>query len=487
VVRNKYLTKIAKKVEEEKPHVTAAHKKLDESKGLIVHWGTGSGKTKFFLDAAKKALDENKKDDALIIAPASLTTNIDKELAKHKISLDRKRLQVFSYERANNISDELAKKRYSIAISDEAHRLRNPDSQRSKSLTEVFAKADKRVLATATANFNHAADIAPLINIAAGYDALPTKKKEFENRYITKVNKSQNLVDRLLQRKPEQEDKLIRQGELSKLFKEHVHFYDPKLDPAAQDKFPTVTEKTTEVEMSPEQHKYYRFMEGKIPFLLRMKIRHNLPLDKQEKSQLNSFSQGSRQASNSYRHLVQDRDSAEYTPKIKKAVESLEQGLKGDKNFKGLVYSNYLDSGVGEYSRALTERSIKHGVFTGALSREEKDKLKNDYNSGKLKVLLISASGSEGLDLKGSKRVQLLDGHFHGNRGKQVIGRAARYESHEHLPKEERKVEVEHFHSVHPKGLFGDKPTSIDTYLAGMSDDKAVVFDQIKEVMKKNS
>jgi SNF2 family DNA or RNA helicase len=485
---NRYLVKIARqKAEEDKPHVIAAHKKLDDSKGLIVHWGTGAGKTKFFLDAAKKALDEDKKHDALIVAPASLVTNVDKELDKHKIKLDRKRLHVFSYEKANNISDELAKHRYSIAIADESQKLRNSDTQRAQSLEQIFRKADKRILATATANFNHGADVSHQINLAAGREVMPTKRKDFENRYLRKVNKPQGLTDKILGRKPEQEDKLIRQEELGEIFKEHVHMYDPKDDPAAKDKFPTITEKTVEVELSPEQQKYYKFLEGQMPFWLKMKVRHSLPLDKKEKAQLNAFSQGIRQVSNSTRHLVQNRDSMNFTPKIQKAVSSLEAGMKKDKNFKGLVYSNYLDAGVDEYSRALIERGIKHGKFVGSLSKEEKDVLKNDFNAGKMPVLIVSSSGSEGIDLKGVKRVQILDPHFNPSKIKQVIGRASRYESHTHLPKEERTVEVEHFLSVHPKGLFGKPPTSIDKYLREMSDDKSDVFDQIKNVMKVNS
>lgn len=483
---NKYLVKIAKTTEL-KSHHTNALAKLDKNKGIITHWSTGGGKTFLFLSAAEQALNENKKDDVLIVAPASLTTNIDKELNKHKIKLDRKRLQVFSYEKANNISDELLKNRYSLAVFDEAHKLRNTETQRSKSLSEVARKADKRILSTATANYNHAADISPLVNIAAGYDALPTKRKDFENKYIRKVNKPQGLVDRVLGRKPEQEDKLVRQKELGELFKDHVHYYDPKDDPDAKDKFPTVTEKVVETELSPEQQKLYKFLEGQMPFWIRMKVRHNMPLDKQERSQLNSFSQGVRQVSNSTRHLVQDRDSVKFTPKIQKAVESLEAGMKGDKNFKGLVYSNYLDSGVDEYSRALTEKGIKHGRFVGSLSREEKDRLKNDFNSGKMPVLLISSSGAEGLDLKGTRRVQVLEPHFNPSKIRQVVGRASRYESHTHLPKEEQTVEVEHFISTHPKGLWGKAPTSIDSYLSQMSDDKSEIFDQIKSVMKANS
>jgi SNF2 family DNA or RNA helicase len=484
---NRYLLKLAKKTEQDKPHVLEAHKKLDENKGLIVHWGTGSGKTKFFLDAAKKALDEDKVNDALITAPASLVTNIDKELKKHNIKLDRTRLHVYSYEKANNISDELSKKRWSIAIADEAQKLRNPGTQRSKSLSEIFSKADKRVLATATANYNAPADIAPLINIAAGGVYLPTDRSKFDSRYIGQVDKPRSLSQVILGEKAQKEDSVIRKNELGDIFEDHVHYYDPKDDPAAKDKFPEVKQKNIEIEMDGAQARMYKFMEGKIPFMLRMKIRHNLPLDKQEKANLNHFSQGTRQVSNSHRHLSQDPDSVGYTPKIRAAVESMDASIKADKTHRGLVYSNYLEGGVHEYSKLLQEKKIKHGVFTGQLSAAEKDKLKNDYNSGKIPVLLISSSGAEGLDLKGTRKVQILEPHFNKAKIHQVVGRSARYESHSHLPPEKRNVEVEHYLATHPKSLLSASPMSIDQYLSKNSDDKQVIFDQIKQIMKDRS
>lgn len=494
---NKYLLKLAKtletkpskdsKQEKEKPHVIQALNKLEKNDGLIVHWGTGSGKTRAFLLAAAKAQQKDKTGRALIVAPASLVTNVDKEIEKHDIPIDPKRLEVYSYEKATRIADELSKNKYAIAIADEAQKLRNADTQRTKSLSEIFTKADKRVLSTATANYNHAADIAPLINIAAGGEKLPEEKKKFENRYIAAVDKPRSLSQIILRQKPEQEDKLARKEELAKLFKKHVHYYDPKEDPAAKDKFPKVTEKNIEVEMDPDQLRIYKFLEGRIPFWLRMKIRHNLPLDKQEKAQLNSFSSGVRQVSNTHRGFVNNPDDVDYSPKFKKALESLQKGMEKDKNFKALVYSNYLDSGVHEYSRMLSDNEIKHGIFTGSLTKEEKDKLVKGYNSGKFNVLLVSSSGAEGLDLKGTKKTQILEPHFNKSKIKQVAGRGARYESHEHLPKEERTMEVEHYYSVHPKGILNDGPTSIDKYLGGMSDDKQALFEQIKQVMKENS
>ncbi len=497
---NKYLEKIAAKAEGKttnskakkkseglRPHQEESLQRLEENKGLLLHHSTGSGKTKTFLVAAQRALERDKQKRVLIVAPASLVTNIDKELAKHGITLDKSRLDVMSYEKAVNRADELRKNDYSIAIADEAQKLRNPETKRVKTLAELITNADQRLLATATANYNHSADIAPLMNIVTGETVLPEGRKDFEKKFIKEEEKPRSFRDIMLRRKAETVEVLRNKGELKDLFEKHVHYYDSEDDPEAQDKFPTKSEKVIEVDMGEDQKKYYQFVEGKMPFMMRMKIRHNLPMDKKEMAQMNAFATGVRQVSNSHRHLVRDGSSIEASPKIQKAVESLEKSMSSDKNFRGVVYSNFLGSGVHEYSALLQKRKIAHAMYTGGLSAAQKDQMVKDYNSGKNPVLLISSSGAEGLDLKGTKKTQIIEPHFNPSKIKQVIGRGRRYESHAHLPKEERHMEVEHYLSVHPKPMLGQAPYSIDKYLHSNSQDKSDVFDQIKGVMKNSS
>jgi superfamily II DNA/RNA helicase len=146
-----------------------------------------------------------------------------------------------------------------------------------------------------------------------------------------------------------------------------------------------------------------------------------------------------------------------------------------------------LDAGLKDYSKKLRELKIDHALYTGELSRAEKDQLVKDYNSGKKRVLLISSSGSEGLDSRGTKRVQILEPHFNKAKINQVIGRAVRFGSHDHLPENERNVVVEHFHSVNPKPLWGKRPHSIDSYLHENAEDKHELFDDVKQLMKKDN
>lgn len=485
---NSYLEKIAKQLvskEELRPHQEKGLQKLDESGGVLLHHSTGSGKTKSFLTAIEREQARDKDARALVVAPASLVSNIDKEIKKHGLKIDTKRLDAMSYEKAVNMSDELAKRKYAIAVADEAHKLRNADTKRSKDLGEIISKADKRVLATATANYNHLADLAPLLNIVAGDKVLPTDWKEVERRLTEKRITKPGLIGKLLG-KPNKEEVVLRADKgLKKLMEQHVSYYDSREDPAAKSKFPTRTEETVEVPMDNKQLRYYKYVEGNIPFMLRMKIRHNLPLDKKEKANLNAFSTGVRQASNSYRHLDKNKEG-DFTPKVQEASKRLLEKLKADKNFKALVYSNFLESGLEEYSKKLKESGVRHSLFTGSLSKAEKDRLMKEYNAGTNKVMLISSSGSEGLDTKGTKLVQILEPHFNKAKIDQVMGRADRFESHAHLPEAERKVHVEHYLSVHPKPFIGKAPYSIDKYLSENSDEKNKLFDQVKDLMKES-
>jgi hypothetical protein len=65
-------------------------------------------------------------------------------------------------------------------------------------------------------------------------------------------------------------------------------------------------------------------------------------------------------------------------------------------------------------------------------------------------VLLITGAGGEGLDLKGIRKVILLEKGWTVSSEEQVIGRAVRYRSHEHLPVDERYIDVYHLVMIKP-------------------------------------
>ena len=121
-----------------------------------------------------------------------------------------------------------------------------------------------------------------------------------------------------------------------------------------------------------------------------------------------------------------------------------------DANFRGYAYSNFLGSGVEAYQKALKTRGIESAVFSGKLKDADRKAMIEDYNSGKTPVMLISGAGAEGLDLKGTKLIQVLEPHWTNARIHQVRGRGIRYKSHAHLPEEERHTHVQHYFSQRP-------------------------------------
>jgi hypothetical protein len=108
-----------------------------------------------------------------------------------------------------------------------------------------------------------------------------------------------------------------------------------------------------------------------------------------------------------------------------------------------------------------------YALYTGTESREEKEAVRNIYNGdweaqdlspalveelkdispnnnlGEIiKIFMITASGSEGINLRNTRYVHVMEPYWHPVRTEQVIGRARRICSHKGLPRELQTVEV---------------------------------------------
>jgi hypothetical protein len=107
----------------------------------------------------------------------------------------------------------------------------------------------------------------------------------------------------------------------------------------------------------------------------------------------------------------------------------------------------------------------KYALYTGTETAEEKEIIRNIYNGdwnyvpsaivaeltkqspnnnlGEIcKVLMITSSGSEGINLRNTRFVHIMEPYWHPVRSEQVIGRARRICSHKSLPVELQTVEV---------------------------------------------
>jgi hypothetical protein len=116
----------------------------------------------------------------------------------------------------------------------------------------------------------------------------------------------------------------------------------------------------------------------------------------------------------------------------------------------------------------MTEEELgkpKFALYTGTEEAEEREIIRNIYNSdwqniptglatklkaissnnfmGEIiKILMITAAGSEGINLRNTRYVHLMEPYWHPVRLEQVIGRARRICSHKELPRALQTVEV---------------------------------------------
>ena len=123
---------------------------------------------------------------------------------------------------------------------------------------------------------------------------------------------------------------------------------------------------------------------------------------------------------------------------------------------------------AGEWALAISDENMgkpTFALYTGTETKEEKETMRNIYNGdwskltpafsqeltkisrnnnmGEIiKILMITASGSEGINLRNTRYVHIMEPYWHPARMEQVIGRARRICSHTELPEQFQTVEV---------------------------------------------
>ena len=200
-----------------------------------------------------------------------------------------------------------------------------------------------------------------------------------------------------------------------------------------------------------------------------------------------------------------------YSAKIYKIVEKI-------KKSKGiiLIYSNYIDGGCVPIALALEEMGItrfggkensffakppvepykigthsaKYVMITGdkLISPSNKKELKactdsQNINGEKIKVIIISKAGSEGLDFKNIRQVHIIEPWYNLNRADQTIGRAVRNKSHCDLPFNERTVEI----YLYGTELLDKTEEAIDLYVYRLAEYKALQIGKVSRVLKQHA
>ncbi len=441
------------------PHQQRVVDRLQTQPGLLVAHGLGTGKTLSSI-AAADATDGSSQ----ALVPASLIANYEKEVGKHTDQdpgIDVRSAQGAALRNEVSPTD--------LLILDEAHRARETSTKLNQLLRNYPAK--KRMFLTATPVYNRPSDIAPLVNLVAQDNVLPTGG-EFNKKFIQRPSRS--LMRAWLGGNTKSQ--LKNTGELQQSLNDWVDYQTLE-----GGDFPERIDESTNVPMSKEQTKLHDFAWGKLPLMARMRLKAGLPPNKQDMSSLNAFQSQARQVGGSTKRFSTEEETP-LAPKLEKALADL-QSDEG----RAVVYSNYLDT-LGDYSKGLEAANIPHGVYSGQVSQKKRKQMIEDYNAGKLRALLLSSAGGEGLDLKGTRQLQVLEPHWNEEKLEQVIGRAIRHGSHADLPEDERNVKVRRY-LTHPRPgiigkMLGQQPRGVEQVLADKASDKRELNQQLLALME---
>ena len=106
-----------------------------------------------------------------------------------------------------------------------------------------------------------------------------------------------------------------------------------------------------------------------------------------------------------------------------------------------------------------------------------------DISGQKIKVVLISQAGSEGLDFKAIRQVHILEPWYNVNRIEQIIGRAVRNFSHKDLPFSKRNVQIFLYGTI----LENPEEEAADLYVYRISELKAVKIGKVSRLLKQTA
>ena len=397
-----------------RPYQQQVVEHMQKHDGAIVVHSTGAGKTLTSVTIASCFLEKNPKSQVIVVTPKSLIENFFDNLEKYGGDKKDPRIKVMNYETFIKLyeNDEINCKNV-LLIVDEAHNLKTKitpkTGKKAKVILECGQKALKRVLLTATPLINSSEDISNLIALAKGVESVNT----------------QSLINNIsLERAKE---------EFGNLF----HFYSPS-ETDIKLYYPERRNIPVYLPMDENYYSKYKAIERLNIFKLTPTFVKKL----KNPDEALKFYMGLRMASNSLEN--------EKSIKIKYIIDTIQK----NPNSKILIYSFFLDSGIKLIVKELDKLKINYGFVTGEISSAKKrQEIVDDFNSGKKRILFISKAGGEGLDLKGTNAVILLEPTWNESNTNQIIGRAIRYGSHAHLPENKRYVDVIQLYLVKPEEI----------------------------------
>ncbi len=418
--------------------------------GLIAIWGLGTGKTTLATISTMIYLQIYPDSKVIFIAPASLLVNFVKTLDSYNVNIRDSRIEFYSYE---SYLRRKANCENALVIIDEAHNLRTLPKydilegtlgkEETYKLKYMFGKrggeirrlclnkARKILLLTGTPMVNSPYDIQQLMLMI---NKVPIVNKMSDNKFYEMLNSVEKTRDYF-------------SCKLS-------IFYNPKVDKREDDPFPEKKEDFLITYFPKEYAKAYDILRTN-PSLNNALANIEKLLGKTKTNRLRKYLEpknpkaskefedqdedGNPKAFyNGVRRLVNLTDDI----KVKSIIDNILEWNKKHKNSRNVIYTGFIDSGVKLLQKQIKDAGLSASIVMGGMGMKQKAEAVDKYNKGDLDILLITRSGAEGLDLKKTTNLYLLDGVWNEALARQIIGRGVRYKSHDDLPLKDRFVNV---------------------------------------------
>jgi len=358
-----------------RPHQLGVINYLENHRGVIAAYATGSGKTLIAITAAECYLDKNPSGRVLIITPTAARDGFKENMEKYGISPKNSKYCFYGYQEFVNQYDwkngaiklkgrldagtcETCKDVFLIV--DEAHELRTPTpwsgvkpfvspkrgqkekmtGLRAVRVIQCAAAAAKVLLLTATPIVNDPYDVANLVAMVRG--EAPMIEKDFYDMIGSEPRKPGPFVGTKVREKFRaelgRELKAYKGRDFKKYFCGSIMFYKHVKD----ENWPSEKEIWKPIEMDEEYYeKYYNIQKKKAALFRKHARRKEGVLG--VKSNPGAF----------YTIVSQATNSIEGSPKIKEAIKYVKNKEPGEKM---LIYSGFLEAGLEEIKKRLDSR-----------------------------------------------------------------------------------------------------------------------------------
>ena len=462
------------------------------NRGVVVIHSVGTGKTLTAIATSQCLLKIDDVDIVIVVTPTSLQNNFKSQMEMYGVTSKYFDNYVFFTigELVRRIDDgslshEIIKLvgKFSfnriMLIVDEAHNLRTLDGKTFDTIYSFAKKVHKVMLLTATPLINYSHDIINLIALAKGTN--PISLDEFHtiinviNNESDDDSKSNNKTignNKLIgNNKPigKNNNKIIGKNN-NKTLNTNENPYNIDID-EAKEYFSNVFSFHMKPEIDPnfpkrKIHEIFIPMDSEYLTLYnKIEKGKTASIEEFKGKNITVFYNGVRRASN----IIED-----ISPKTQWIINK----IKSKPNDKFVIFSHFINMGIKPLMKFLDKKKITYSYITGNSTKQERSKAVSDYNNGNSNILFISKAGSEGLDLKGTNNIIIMESSWNLNSIEQIIGRGARYKSHEGLPKSKQVVNIYKLLSVKPDEyndieniiknnllMFDDNILSVDLYL----------------------